>query len=1034
MIHDEVTMFQPVDGMRSVGRIREMPPRFTPEEAARLALGRVRKALTAWLPGMVFNPVKLLEQLGCSLGSGIPEIERLLSLGWLHWLSEDLGAAETFLQDAFERSRHANNPDWLAASGYWRARVRLLLGNDDPVGEYDVLLRSLKGSPQATAWFVDLLWRVGRVDRADQVWKSVRSNKKVFACDEGPILEARAMLRRGELQPADKILNEAAPGSGVVQVERLLLQAWIAVALKQPQRVDGLLKQAQKGPYPTSTLNRWRSLLEWRTRGTPLAQAVLDHPNLLSPLLADLIHGQQTRLRAAGTAVATEGALTALQKARSVPAVEAFARYALACMGQDDLAAVLASQPGLFLALRCRVRQAVERFRTRQSPPPELLDTLQQAASVQFHDPATEHFRRLALLLQRREPHLDDLRQAVSGTESDPVQRRNLFRAAVEVMLRRLPVETQRKLLVEWALLPWLHDEAQLRALLARPLLGLVLRERLNDGPERSTLDHLQPGEPLLELLGASTNPSDQHPPAVQLWQAARQLADPGFAETDAENWRQRLKMGPWGTARSGWRSMALVLLVQEAAQRGDVPGVCALLEDADAWRGFRSGPPRGLMRTIAALVAGHPAHPAWKQSLPRWLQVWELNLLGPEGKMLAVQAGLTTLPGSQSEPPVGMPVVPWFLHLASRALGREDAAEALACVRRALAVDPELTNLPEANVVREALPALERLAFAATLAAVGRPVPEAAPTFPGLLVDAVDLLRGLPKADVSASLQPGLPEIVARTDQPARLVHHLALLQLRAAQALEERDQTDLAEPYWRRSWQLWLRWITAPETTQNVAVETIASLLDFLLGLHRTRVNDLLSRNEVDRARRHWNLVLDLPGMAGERGEALGKDLADRLARFRDELSSEYLVTTREAMRYGDIGEGMHADYDKGLTYLRRLLSLDRDSVRLLTALVEVCGEYFLDLYHAGSPEQLVEQVDRFLPFALQLGRLIENQPGALAARAALAEFYKFRGFVTRDREQKKNLYREALRFNPANDNVRTLLETLENPNEEE
>ena len=45
-----------------------------------------------------------------------------------------------------------------------------------------------------------------------------------------------------------------------------------------------------------------------------------------------------------------------------------------------------------------------------------------------------------------------------------------------------------------------------------------------------------------------------------------------------------------------------------------------------------------------------------------------------------------------------------------------------------------------------------------------------------------------------------------------------------------------------------------------------------------------------------------------------------------------------------------------------------------------------------------------------------------------------FKFRGFITRDREQKKSLYSEALRFNPANENVRTLLKDLENPPEED
>ena len=150
----------------------------------------------------------------------------------------------------------------------------------------------------------------------------------------------------------------------------------------------------------------------------------------------------------------------------------------------------------------------------------------------------------------------------------------------------------------------------------------------------------------------------------------------------------------------------------------------------------------------------------------------------------------------------------------------------------------------------------------------------------------------------------------------------------------------------------------------------------------------------------------------------------------RFRDDLATDYLLTTREAMRYGTIPQGLHADYEKGLGYLRRLLSLDRDNVRLLTALVEVCNEWFLDLYNLAAWSGLGEQVDRFTPFALQLARLVEDKPGDLAARAQLADFYKFRGFIARDREQKITLYREALRFNPGNDNVRNLLAELERP----
>jgi hypothetical protein len=173
---------------------------------------------------------------------------------------------------------------------------------------------------------------------------------------------------------------------------------------------------------------------------------------------------------------------------------------------------------------------------------------------------------------------------------------------------------------------------------------------------------------------------------------------------------------------------------------------------------------------------------------------------------------------------------------------------------------------------------------------------------------------------------------------------------------------------------------------------------------------------------------VVQELPALAASAGEPLGRDLGQRVTAFRDDLATEYLLTTREAMRYGAIPEGWRADYEKGLGYLRRLLSLDRDNVRLLTALVEICGEWFLDLYNAANPPTLAAQVERFTPFAVQLARQVEGRSGEVPARAALSDFFKFRGFVARNAEDKKALYREALRFNPANANARELLAELD------
>ncbi len=1048
-------MFQTDFPMRMAGRVREMLATHTPDEASRLALGRVRKALTDWKPGLILDPARLQVLLQTPLDGPMLEVERHFSLGWLAWLTEDLFQAADLLTEAFHRCPQDGNNDWFALSAYWRARVRVLLHQTEALADYEAVLRTLKGSPQATAWFVDLLWRAGRVDRAEQVWKSVRANKKVIACEEGPLLEARWLLRRGDLGGAEKSLNEATPQNGVLQVERCLLLAWISMAQNQLPKVLRWLEQADRGPYPASARQRWRSLMEWRTQASrerERPEATAPEAELQSALLQDLVRGQRALLEGK-----RDEALAALEQARTNPVAEPFARYALACLGREDPAAILAGQPGLFLAVRCRARQALERFRTRQASPAELLEALHAARAARFSDPAAEHFQQLAQLLQLREPSLDDFRALFSpaaDAPTSPVQQRNLFRAALETAVRRLPPVALRELLREWAQLPWLEKEPQLLVMLAQPLLRLILQQGSAEGPDRALLERLTPGEPLLGLLhpsavvAAGAEPSS---PPIALLQAARSLA-----VAVAEGWQDQVRR----LRESGrWKGLAQALLVQEAAQRGDVGAAAALLEEVDCWRDLKK-PPRFVLRALLALVSRNPTHPAWKGALPRWLALWEQPLSGPEGLTLAALAGLTPPSPQMPEPPPGVPAPAWYCHLTARALTSrtEDPSRPLACINRILGDDPDGTALPEADLLREAWPVLQRHHQAHALALLVGSGSHLQPVPAGLLVDAVDLLQSFPEGqalcealslgDNDAAAIRLLHSLYDSSQVPPRLLHHLTLLALRPAQQLEEADQTAQAEPFWRRAWQALLRWLADP-VAAGITAEDRTLLLDWLLGVHRGHIKDLLARGEVDRARRHWNLVQELPEKARLVGQAFQPDLsgpnvrlesltyddlAQRLVRFRDDLAGEYLVATREAMRYGTIPEGMRADYDKGLTYLRRLLSLDNQSVRLLTVLVEICGEYFLDLYHAGNPSALVEQVERFTPFALQLARMIEKDSAALPARAALAEFCKFRGFITRDRQEKLALYREALRFNPANENVRQLLDDLEGSASEE
>src|SRR5262249_18926250 len=151
---------------RSARRLAEGPAGRDTAEEARLALGRVRKALTAYTPGMYLDRPRLRESLATALPQPEQEAERLFALGWLGWLEGDPAAGEPWLDEGVGAAGQANATGLLAEAAYWRGRVRILLDRADAVAGFEAVLRSLGGSPQATAWFVDLLGRAGWVDRA----------------------------------------------------------------------------------------------------------------------------------------------------------------------------------------------------------------------------------------------------------------------------------------------------------------------------------------------------------------------------------------------------------------------------------------------------------------------------------------------------------------------------------------------------------------------------------------------------------------------------------------------------------------------------------------------------------------------------------------------------------------------------------------------------------------------------------------------------------------------------------------------------
>ena len=888
----EVRMYHGAGDPRSARRSRDLPAGFSPEVTARTVLSRLRKLLDAYTPGMVIERTRVPESLAVPLADAALERQRLFALGWLHWLNDDLAAAEPLLADALRRSREQNAGEALAEAAYWSTRVRLLLGRSEAMAEYESVLRSLSGSPLAAAWLVDLLGRSGRIDRAEQVWKSVRSNRRIVGCAEGPLLEARMLLRRGELTPAERLLIEAKPTSGVVWVERLLLLAWIAATQKQTEKARELLRQASAGPYPAAALRSWSARIEQRlgVEGSTESERV-------PAALRDYLHGQKARREGR-----TEDALTAYRAALDSPLAQPFARYALACLGQEDLAALLASQPGLFLAVRCRARLTGERFRRREAGPAEYLDALRHAAVQGYQDAASEHLRRLAEALQQRTPDPATVCALAAGPCTDAAGR-NAFRAALELAVHRLPAAEAREQLLDWAKRTDLTEE--LRALVGQQLLRLLLLAN-RDEEMSAAVARLLPDEPLRMLASGGLQPpvdceiqgaDAPRSPAASLWNAAQRL---DRQSPESERWREEVREL---RTQARWKGLAQSLLLHEAAQRGDAAGALALLEEVDAWRGLRT-PPRFVPRTVEWLVAAQPLLPGWRRGLARWLQLWDLSSLSPHGTTLATQAGLTRICGKTGEPPAGVPAVPWLLHQAARALGRDDASEALAFTRRALALDPDLTAAANARVVRDAVPELERRARAQNLAAAMQPEGETASLAAGVLMDAVEALTETPDgSSVLDLLDTGdltvarehLETMCERPDLSSRLAHHLALLMQRVARAWEERDDCERAEPYWRRAWRCWLRFLV---TTDRQDI-----LLDFLLEQHRHRVNDLLARNAVDAARR----LLEPHPRFARSGRSGRGSAGPRSRRSRRTLSR-------------GVGHGVSADYPRGDALRRR------------------------------------------------------------------------------------------------------------------
>jgi len=834
-------MYEARVAMRRADPTLGTPPTNEAVERGLASLARVRTLLTDFVLGMAPDRQVLLQRLETPLPEPPAERERQAACGWLLWWAEQYREAGEQLQTAVAAALAAADKPTLAFAAYWLTRVRLRL-REQALGCFESVLPNLSGWPQSLAYYVDLLWRAGRTDRAEQLWLKVRHNKRLADCPEGALLQARLHLRRCEWNAAEKYLNDHATKNGPMRAEVHLLRAWLWTATKKTAQAAEQLDLAQLCPYPAGALAAWR-------------EALASYPAVR---LADLPEAWQTFLAAQQARSDGQQAVESYRKAAECAALAPMARYGLVMLGLESASELLPEISSPFWGIRLRAHAACERFARRESPASALLESLASAARAGYSAASLEHYQRLAQ---------DDFRDA-AGPEG--------------------PMRTNALLLL------------------------------------------LEQGHPLPDSL----------PPQVEAERQRRRLYEALQAE-DAEMARGLTHaaasfFGPdWRRLVDSCPSLLAALAVHAAAQRGDV---------TEAVQRFRAlpSPPRFVVRAMQALWLHRPGDA-------------ELSALG--------------LPLPPDAPPS------WTLHRAARALVQRDYREALALLQGLdVGILPTLRQLAEAQRLAEAFPeaglATERL---------------------------LPLVRLLEQQGHTLGDSPRA--CLERIDQgPSELRHCLAVLFWRGLKA----DALDRAAA--ERAWRHWL------------ACAAPAVVIEQLLGWHQQAIVTCLLRGVPEAARKHWELLHRLP------------ELQERLVGFRDQLATQFLVQTREVLRHAEAPPGFAADYESGLTLLRRLLSLDRENTRLLAALVEICNDWFLDCYHAERWDLLRELVQRHRPFAEQLYRLVKDRPGEVMARNVLSDFWKARGFSESDPQVQATLYREALQLNPKNENVKQLLAELE------
>ncbi len=214
-------------------------------------------------------------------------------------------------------------------------------------------------------------------------------------------------------------------------------------------------------------------------------------------------------------------------------------------------------------------------------------------------------------------------------------------------------------------------------------------------------------------------------------------------------------------------------------------------------------------------------------------------------------------------------------------------------------------------------------------------------------------------------------------------------------------------------------------------------------ILSLHSTQGSRNFAANRYDQAVVHLRclaicqdgrdvLLAALEEQGFHFKLAFDEARLERLQTTASELLDDWCATlVREADKAAEDAEafkrlpkGIQKNYEGGIKKLEPFINLNIPVKRVLRASLEWYNAWCYDLYLTHDPERIQELMKPACAVADQLVALCIKLRGHTPENQSLSMHFLLRGFTCGDPEQAINEYREALAWNPANENAQKLL----------